>query len=210
MRRLLLVLALAACTPSPAGAVTLAEVVALSKSGVSEQVILALIERDQTLFSMSPDQLVKLQRDGVSDTILLALLKSGRPNDTPMPAISAPTVASQTAAASLPPAVVVVGHSAEYPNTRTTDVMVATDLALSQAPVIVPVPVPVPYLAARAGHRAPRGPGGGYLEHTANPLLCVERISTGASPFSPALTRVTECPPQMQREAGILNRRSRD
>src|SRR6266536_812787 len=71
MRRLLLVLALAACTPSPARAVTLAEVVTLSKGGVSEQVILALIERDQALFSLSPDQLVKLQREGVSDTILL-------------------------------------------------------------------------------------------------------------------------------------------
>jgi hypothetical protein len=198
MRRLLLVLALAACTPSPASAVTLAEVVALSKSGVSERVILALIERDQTLFSLSPDQLVKLQRDGLSDTILLALLKSGRPNDAPLPASPTSTAASQTAAAPPPPTVVIVGHSPEYPNTRTTDVMAATDLALSQAPVIVPVPVPVPYLTPRAGRRAPRGPNGGYLEHTANPLLCVERVSTGMSPFSPALTRVTECPPQMQ------------
>jgi hypothetical protein len=76
--------------------------------------------------------------------------------------------------------------------------------------VIVPVPVPVPYLAPRSGRRAPRGPGGGYLEHTANPLLCVERVSTGMSPFSPALTRVTECPPQMQPEARSLNKRSRD
>ena len=212
MRRLLLVLALAACTPSPAGAATLAEVVALSKSGVSEQVILALIARDQTLFSLSPDQLVKLQREGVSDTILLALLKSGRPNDAPLPPSSTPTAAPQTSVAPPPPDVVVVGHSPEYPNTRTTDVMLATDLALSQAPVIVPVPVPVPvpYLAPRAGRRAPRGPGGGYLEHTANPLLCVERVSTGMSPFSPALTRVTECPPQMQHEARASNRRSKD
>src|SRR5256885_6243377 len=123
MRRLLLVLALAACTPTPAGAVTLAEVVSLSKGGFSEQVILALIERDQTLFSLSSDQLVKLQREGVSDTILLALLKSGRPNDAPPPASSTLAAASQTAAAPPPPAVVVVGHSPEYPNTRTTDVM---------------------------------------------------------------------------------------
>ena len=44
-----------ACVPAPASAVTLDEVVALSKSGVSEPVIVALIERDQTLFTMSPD-----------------------------------------------------------------------------------------------------------------------------------------------------------
>jgi hypothetical protein len=198
MRRLLLVLALAACTPAPARAVTLAEVVALSKSGISEQVILAVIERDQTLFSMSPDQLVKLQREGLSDTVLLALLKSGRQNDALLPASPVPA-AQQTAAAPPPPAVVVVGHSPEYPNTRIADVIAATDLAPLEGPTIVPVPVPVPYLVPRSGNRAPRGPGGGYLEHTVNPLLCVERVSTGMSPFAPALTRVTECPPQMQR-----------
>ena len=85
MRWFLLILGLAACTPRPASAVTLAEVVALSKGGVSEPVILALIERDQTLFSMSPDQLVKLQRQGLSDTILLALIKSGRPSEASLP-----------------------------------------------------------------------------------------------------------------------------
>src|SRR5438128_12682147 len=97
MRRVLLVLGLAVCTAVPARAVTLAEVVALSKSGVSEQVVLALIERDQTLFSLSPDQLVKLQREGLSDTILLALLKSGRANDVLDPASPPPAAVPQTA-----------------------------------------------------------------------------------------------------------------
>src|SRR5258708_38146147 len=196
MRWFLLILAVLACAPAPAGAVTLAEVVALSKGGVSEQVIVALIERDQTLFSMSPDQLVKLQRDGLSDTILLALLKSGRPSDAPLPASPLPVGPPQTAAAPPPPAVVVVGHSPEYPNTRTADLMPTTDLPLIQAPIIVPVPVP--YLVPRSERRAPRGPGGGYLEHTANPLLCVERGATGMSPVAPALARVSECPPQMR------------
>ena len=197
MRSFLVVLALAACTAAPASAVTLAEVVALSKGGVSEPVILALIERDQTLFSMSPEQLVKLQRDGLSDRILLALLKSGRPSDAmlPSPLVSAP---SQPAVPLPPPAVVVVGHDPEYPNTRSADVMMAPDVPPAQVPMIVQVPVAVPYLVPHSGLRAPRGPGGGYLEHTANPLLCVERVSTGTSPFAPALTRVTECPTPMQ------------
>jgi len=198
MRRLLLVLALAACIPMPVRAVTLAEVVALSKKGVSEPVILALIERDQTLYSLPPDQLVKLQREGLSDTILLALLKSGRQTDVPLPASPVVAAAPQTASAPPPPTVVVVGHSPEYPNTRTADEIASTEVASMQTPVMIPVPVPVPYLVPRSSRRAPRGPGGGYLEHTSNPLLCVERISTGSSPFSPALSRVTECPPQMQ------------
>lgn len=203
MRWILLVLALAAGTPTPASAVTLAEVVALSKSGVSEPVILALIERDQTLFSMSPDQLVKLQREGLSDTILLALLKSGRPNESSIPASPAAPTASAFAAEPAPPDVVVVGHGPEYPNTRSADVMAFRESPPAAAPVIVQVPivvpVPVPYLVPHASRQAPRGPGGGYLEPTMNPLLCVERVSSGMSPFAPALTRVTECPPQMQR-----------
>jgi hypothetical protein len=197
MRWFLVVLAVASCTSTPASAVTLAEVVALSKGGVSEPVILALIERDQTLFSMSPNQLVKLQREGLSDTILLALLKSGRPNDAPLPKSSEASAASPPAVAAAPPAVVVVGHDPQYPNTRSADVMMAADVPPIQMPMLVPVPVPVPYLVPYSARRAPRGPGGGYLEHTANPLLCVERVSTGMSPFAPALTRVTECPAEM-------------
>jgi hypothetical protein len=198
MRWFLLVLALAASTPAPASGVTLAEVVTLSKAGVSEPVILALIERDQALFSMSPDQLVKLQREGLSDTILLALLKSGRPSEASFPKSPVALAVSQPPTAPPPPAVVVVGHDPEYPNTRGADVTLTTDAQPVQAPLVVPVLVPVPHLVPHSARRLPRGPGGGYLEHTANPLLCVERVSTGMSPFAPALTRVSECPPQMQ------------
>jgi hypothetical protein len=203
MRWLLLVLALAVFTPSRADAVTLDEVVALSKSGVSEQVILALIERDQTLYTMTPAQLMKLQREGLSDTILLALLKSGRPNEAPVPASPAPS--ALPAAEPPSPEVVVVGHSPELPNTQGADVTTSRDYPPVSVPIFVAVPVPYPvprsarHVPRGPGGDLPRGPGGGYLEHTANPLLCVERVSTGMSPFAPALTRVTECPPQMQR-----------
>ena len=195
MRWLLLVLVLGVFTPSRADAVTLDEVVALSKSGISERVILALIERDQTLYAMTPAQLMKLQREGLSDTILLALLKSGRPNEAPVPASSAPS--ALPAAEPRSPEVVVVGRSPEPANAQGTDVTMSRDYPPVSVPIFVAVPVPYP--VPHAARPLPRGPGGGYLEHTANPLLCVERVSTGMSPFAPALTRVTECPPQMQR-----------
>ena len=195
MRWLVLVLALGLFTPSRADAVTLDEVVALSKSGMSEQVILALIERDQTLYTMTPAQLMKLQREGLSDTILLALIKSGRPNEAPVPASPAPS--ALPAAEPPSPQVVVVGHSPELPNTQGADVTMSRDYPPVPVPIFVAVPVPYP--VPHSARHLPRGPGGGYLEHTANPLLCVERVSTGMSPFAPALTRVTECPPQMQR-----------
>ena len=57
---------------------TVDEIVALSKAGVSESVILALIDRDKTIFSLPAERIVALQKDGVSDAIVIAMLRSGR------------------------------------------------------------------------------------------------------------------------------------
>jgi hypothetical protein len=200
MRLFLLMLVLLGCVPATTSAVTIDEVVALSKSGVSEQVIVAVIERDQTLFTLSPALIMKLQRDGLSDRVLLALIKSGRPNEPPLPA--SPVAASPMPP---PPAIAIVGHGAQPPNTSEFDSL-AADAAQAlppvpvPAPVFVPVPiiVPVPSVNAHAGRRSRQQPQQ-YLERTANPLLCVERVPTGPSPFSAALTRVTECPAVTQR-----------
>src|SRR6266705_2672809 len=73
-----LAFALLVAIPGTASAVTADQIVALTKAGVSEPIILALIERDKTVFTIEPEQLVKLQRDGVSQTVILAMLKSGR------------------------------------------------------------------------------------------------------------------------------------
>src|ERR1700730_2434971 len=63
---------------STASAVTPQEIVALSKAGVSDQVILALIERDQTVFAIAPDQLAELKNDGASEQVVVAMLRSSR------------------------------------------------------------------------------------------------------------------------------------
>ena len=187
--------------PATASAVTIDEVVALSKSGLSEQVIVAVIERDQTLFTLSPALIMKLQRDGLSDRILLALIKSGRANEPPLPASP---VAPVEAPVPPPPAIAVVGHGPQVPNTvesdSIADVAEAAPLLPVPPPVFVPVPilVPVPQVTPHAGRRARLQPEQ-YLERTANPQLCVERVPLGPSPFSAALTRVTECPAVVQR-----------
>lgn len=64
--------------PTPASAVTLDQVVALARAGVTDAVILALIDRDKTIFSIEPEQLVALRDAGVSEPVILAMLKSGR------------------------------------------------------------------------------------------------------------------------------------
>ena len=189
------------CVPPTASAVTIDEVVALSKSGISEQVIVAVIERDQTLFTLSPTLIMKLQRDGLSDRILLALIKSGRANEPPVPTSPVEPVAAPVPP---PPLIAVVGHGPQLPNTSEFN-SVAVDATeapplLDPPPVFLPVPivVPVPQVTPHGGRRSRLQPGQ-YLERTANPQLCVERVPLGPSPISAALTRVTECPAVTQR-----------
>jgi len=197
VRLFLLMLVLFGCVPVTASAVTIDEVVALSKSGVSEQVIVAVIERDQTLFTLSPTLIMKLQRDGLSDRILLALIKSGRANEPPVPARPVEAVAAPVPP---PPLIAVVGHGPQLPNTSEFD-SAAVDATEALAPLSVPPPVflpvpfavPVPQVAPHARRRSRLLPEQ-YLERTANPQLCVERVPLGPSPISAALTRVTECP----------------
>ena len=201
--RVFLLLVLLGCVPATASAVTIDEVVALSKNGVSDQVIVALIERDQTLFTLSPALIMKLQRDGLSDRILLALIKSGRPNEPPL---AANPVAPVAAPVPPPPTIAIVGHGPQLPNTSSEFDSIAADATEAPPPllgppqVFAPVPflVPVPQVSPHAGRRSRRQPEP-YLERTANPQLCVQRVPLGPSPFSAALTRVTECPAVMQR-----------
>jgi len=77
-RLLLAAFAAALLMPATASAVTVEEIVALSRAGVTDTVILALIDRDKTIFTLEPDQLVALKAQGLSDPVILAMLKSGR------------------------------------------------------------------------------------------------------------------------------------
>src|SRR5262249_9891730 len=67
-----------ALAPPPAAAVTVDQIVALSKAGVSEAVIFALLDRDRTVLSIDPEQLVALKREGLSDALIMAMLRNGR------------------------------------------------------------------------------------------------------------------------------------
>ena len=119
MRAVVSLLVLLALTPATASAVSIQEIVALSNSGVSDEVILTLIERDNTIFTIEPDQLVALQRQGVSQAVVLAMLRSGR-----QPAPPATPTQTADAAAALPnglvgfaPETIIVGHGPDRPNT---------------------------------------------------------------------------------------------
>ena len=219
MRRFLrpLVAVVLVLVPAAARAVTIDQVVSLAKAGVSEAVILALIDRDKTVMAIEPDQLVKLHRDGVSDKVILAMLKSGRDEaDAQVRVDSALNAARLLATMSPAPDLVVVGHGPDVPNAA------ANMYLFGGAAEVVPVFVPygAPYEAApfrRRGMRrsAPRlgdvsGAVGippvrfppveiGPLLPQTPPALCIAQTATGPVPpmvGSPGF--VTVCPDPLQ------------
>jgi hypothetical protein len=140
MRIVLPVMLVLGLLPARASAVTVQEIVSLTKAGVSEPVILALIERDKTIFTIVPEQLVTLKKEGVTDAVLVAMLRSGREEPLPQQPASPPPYAFPAAPYSPPePNVVVVGSGPDRPNTG--------DAYYGPGPYAVPyvVPVPVPY-----------------------------------------------------------------
>jgi hypothetical protein len=103
--------------PTAASAVTVDQIVGLAHAGVTETVILALIDRDKTIFSLEPEQLVMLKAEGVSEPVLIAMLKSGREEGERAAQAAADLTAAMILAERSPgPEVVIIGHGPELPN----------------------------------------------------------------------------------------------
>ena len=81
-RLLIMVVALIGVSISRAEAITLREIVELTRAGLSDDILLALIEVDQRVFAIDPDTLKALKDAGVSTRVIVAIVKSGR---TPAP-----------------------------------------------------------------------------------------------------------------------------
>jgi hypothetical protein len=143
----------------PASAVTRAEIVRLAKSGVSDVVILAVIDRDKTIFALTPDDLVALQGEGVSQAVVLAMLKSGRAEgEAAFAAQAAQAAAERAETAWVGPGFVVVGHGPDRPNSGHGD-------SFYGDPWFVPVgPFPVGRRSVCVAHVQP-GPAGGSSEY---------------------------------------------
>ena len=106
LHAVLLAAALVTSVAAAPDVVTVDQIIALSKAGVSDDVILATIERDKPVFTLEPDRLIALKREGVSEAVVLAMLKSGR--QPPSQAAVLPLVVG--------PDVVIVGHAPDRPN----------------------------------------------------------------------------------------------
>ncbi len=102
---------------SPARAVTVHEILDLVAAGVSDEVIVALIEADDEPFDLDANQILDLRAAGVSDRVLVAMLRSGRrtaPLAPPEPAVHPQRAAWRTVV----PGVVPTGRQAHWAHLR--------------------------------------------------------------------------------------------
>lgn len=113
-----------------AEAVTIRDLIELSKAGLSDPVLLALIEVDRSVFTIDTATLKQLKAAGVSDQVIVALIRSGR-QPRPEP-VAAP--APEPLPREREPEVIVIDHR-DPP---------APGPAPVAYPVAVPIYVPVP------------------------------------------------------------------
>ncbi len=141
MRLLVVALAFAAVGWSaPADALTVRDVIELTRAGLGEETLLALIDVDASVFPIDAATLTSLKRAGVTERVLTAMIRSGR---TSTPALAADPVPAAAAPAAAPePTVIVVDHHDQMPQVR-------------EVPVAVPIFIPVERDRGReAGDRA--------------------------------------------------------
>jgi hypothetical protein len=188
--------------PRAAAAITIDQVVALAKAGVTDTVILALIDRDRTVFAIEPEQIVTLQRGGLSERVILAMLKSGREEgDQAARAEAANTSAWIMSNLATEPLSVTVGHGPDRPNTPHRDGFFSGP-PLAGFGLPYASPYSEPYAAPYGGYYGGsyggsyRKPSLGSHRSTESRALCYAQVTTprtiNQAPF------VTVCPEVMQ------------
>lgn len=76
MRRFLLVFVLLCGPVARAEAVTLSDLIDLSKQGLSDELLIALVEADKSVFHLNAADVRLLKHQGLSDRLLIHLLKT--------------------------------------------------------------------------------------------------------------------------------------
>src|SRR5438093_1924375 len=73
-------------------------IVKLTKAGLTEDVIIGMVNLQSSQYSLTPDDLIALKKDGVSDKIIAAMVSKGsHPNSAAQPPSTTPAVAPASA-----------------------------------------------------------------------------------------------------------------
>src|SRR4051812_24391184 len=101
-----------------AEALNIRDLIELSKAGLSDQVLIALIDVDRGVFSIDTETLKQLKANDVSDAVIVALIRSGRTAPPqPAPAAAPQPVQTEPEAEAAPrePQVIVIDHHDQAP-----------------------------------------------------------------------------------------------
>lgn len=80
--RTLLFLA-AILVPASASAVTVRDIIELAKAGLSDDILIALIDADRTIISLDKDEILALKKARVSEAVILKMLRTRSEFDVP-------------------------------------------------------------------------------------------------------------------------------
>ncbi len=139
--------------PVAAQTLTTKEIVELTKAGLGEEVLLALIEVHRSVFPIDRETLKMLKAAGVGDNVVVAMIRSGRdPSPAPPPPPPAPTPSVIVDRGDGTPELIIKDRAPEQ--TRVVVVedreeprlerRAAAEERVREVPVAVPVYVPVP------------------------------------------------------------------
>jgi hypothetical protein len=130
MRRiaLLVVVPLLSLVAARADALTVRDILELTRAGLGEEILLTLIDVDRSVFPIDTATLKRLKEAGVSERVILAMIRSAR-----MPAPMPEPITAVEPAPTPEPQVIVIEHH-EQPQIREVPVAV---------PIYIPVGVPV-------------------------------------------------------------------
>lgn len=73
-----LAILMAVTLPAAAQAVTLDDLIALSKAGVSSEILVAVIDADRTIFNLTPTDIVNLKKAGVPNDVIVKMIGTER------------------------------------------------------------------------------------------------------------------------------------
>jgi hypothetical protein len=103
--------------PLPAGAVTVRDIIELSKAGLGDEVLIAVIDADRTIFTLDKDQILELKKAGVSKAVLLKMLRTRTEFEVPLETSAPQPLVPQEVAAPQPEIVVIGAQPAPPPVT---------------------------------------------------------------------------------------------
>lgn len=132
MRRFLAVFVLICGLAVPAEAVTLRDLVGLSKQGLSDDLLIALVEAEKSVFHLTASDVKSLKEQGLSDRLLIHLLQTPELRRT---SEAAAATAAERAAPAARPVERIVERVIEAP----PQVVVVERVEAVAVPVYIPV-----------------------------------------------------------------------